>query len=233
MVRKSSSAATPSSTTAPAVSTKVSVTAASASAPTTVDAAVPKKAAAKKVAAKSEEAVIVAAPSIPSISPESAVPSIDAAPITDGSDILLRFVEFSAKLQTLSGVLSATRAEFKLLEKQVVKELKKKVRGKNRKMSGNRQPSGFIKPTKITDELASFLGKPIGIEMARTEVSREINNYIKLNNLKDPENGRNINPDDKLSGLLKLGKEDKLTYFNLQKFMKHHFIKETVLAASI
>jgi len=66
--------------------------------------------------------------------------------------------------------------------------------------------------------------------MARTEVSKEINKYIQSNNLKDPANGRKINPDAKLSKLLKLNKNDELTYFNLQRYMKHHFIKATATA---
>jgi chromatin remodeling complex protein RSC6 len=193
---------------------------------------------AKSVASveKTYTAAVAAAikPVLEEVVPANVVTATPVAVVpTDSNDVLLKFVEFSAKLQNLSSQFSATRAEFKLLEKQVTREIRKKNRNGKKKFSGNRQPSGFIKPTKITDELAEFLGKPVGIEMARTEVSREINNYIKLHNLKDPENGRNINPDSKLSHLLKLEKEDKLTYFNLQKYMKHHFLKETSSSVSI
>lgn len=165
----------------------------------------------------------------------STVTPIDVAPIApvdSKSEVLLRFVEFQAKLQNLSSQLSAARIDFKSLEKLATKEIKKSSRGK-KKLSGNRQPSGFIKPARISEDLANFLGKPLGVEMARTEVSKEINNYIRQNNLKDPANGRNINPDSKLSNLLKLEKDDKLTYFNLQKYMKHHFIKEVAAAATV
>jgi len=87
------------------------------------------------------------------------------------------------------------------------------------------KPSGFVQPTLISDELAMFLGEPLGTEIARTEVSRKINRYIKENGLQDQENDRKINPDEKLSNLLGLKKKDKLTYFNLLKYMKHHFIQ--------
>ena len=90
----------------------------------------------------------------------------------------------------------------------------------------NRIPISFTTPTRISDELAKFLGKPAGTEMARTEVSRLINTYIRVNNLADPQNGRIINADSKLRKLLRLGKNDELTYFNLQKYMKHHFHRE-------
>jgi chromatin remodeling complex protein RSC6 len=66
--------------------------------------------------------------------------------------------------------------------------------------------------------------------MARTDVTREINAYIRLHKLQDQDNGRKIIPDEKLSALLNISANDELTYFNLQKFMKHHFIKDAVTA---
>ena len=61
--------------------------------------------------------------------------------------------------------------------------------------------------------------------MARTDVTREINKYIRSHNLQDKENGRKINPDTKLQTLLKLNNTDELTYFNLQRYMSPHFAK--------
>ena len=61
--------------------------------------------------------------------------------------------------------------------------------------------------------------------MARTSVTRDINTYIRTNNLQDKENGRKINPDAKLASLLKLKQSDELTYFNLQRYMSPHFAK--------
>jgi chromatin remodeling complex protein RSC6 len=115
-----------------------------------------------------------------------------------------------------------------------VRELKasQKLNTKRKRKSGNRAPSGFVKPTRISDELAEFLGKTVGTEMARTVVSKEINSYIRANKLQDPANGRKINPDLKLSKLLKINKGEELTYFNLQKYMKHHFIKQVPVATA-
>ena len=84
--------------------------------------------------------------------------------------------------------------------------------------------SRFCTPSKISDELADFLGKERGTQMARSDVTREINKYIRINNLQDNENKRNINPDDKLSRLLKLNHSDELTYFNLQRYISSHCI---------
>ena len=116
----------------------------------------------------------------------------------------------------------------------MARELKaaQKSSGKKTKRTGNRAPSGFVKPTLISDELANFLGKAVGTEMARTAVSKEINAYIRNNNLQDKTNGRIIVPDSKLATLLKTQPSDELTYFNLQRFMKHHFVKAEAPAAT-
>ena len=67
--------------------------------------------------------------------------------------------------------------------------------------------------------------------MARTEVTREINGYIRQHSLQDKDNGRKINPDTKLRTLLKIKKNDELTYFNLQRYMSPHFAKQGVILA--
>jgi chromatin remodeling complex protein RSC6 len=185
---------------------------------------------AKKVVAKK------AAPKAAAPTPvEAAAPVVaDAAAADADSSLSVKLNVFGAKLQQLAGLFSSVKSDFKTLEKIVARELKnaQKSSSRRKKTTGNRQPSGFVKPTRISDELAQFLGKTIGTEMARTDVSKEINAYIRSNGLQDKENGRKINADTKLSKLLKLNKEDELTYFNLQRFMKHHFIKGEMAATA-
>ena len=137
------------------------------------------------------------------------------------------FTNFLTKLQAIAQQMNTLKTEFRTLEKKAVRELKaaQKVNAKRKRKSGNRSPSGFVKPTLISDELATFLNKPSGTEMARTEVTREINSYIRAHDLQDKDNGRKINPDDSLSTLLKIGQGDELTYFNLQRYMSPHFAK--------
>ena len=146
-----------------------------------------------------------------------------------------KFTVFSGLLQDLSSQLSSLRQELKLLERDTTRELRnqEKENQKRRRKTGNRKPSGFVKPTLISTELANFLGKPEGTEIARTDVTREINAYIKSNNLQDPTNGRKIIPDAKLKTLLKLKKGDELSYFNLQKYMSTHFAKASKEAPSV
>jgi upstream activation factor subunit UAF30 len=142
--------------------------------------------------------------------------------------------EFLAKLNHINSLVSTLKTEYRALEKKWTRELKtaQKLCSKRKRKSGNRAPSGFVKPTKISDELAKFLDKPIGSEMARTEVTRDINKYIRSNNLQDSENGRKINADSKLASLLKLKKNDELTYFNLQRYMSPHFAKASTAPSS-
>ena len=136
--------------------------------------------------------------------------STDAAPETAEAEAPLaeQSIEFLAKLQQVSVLLSSLKADFRALEKRQARELKaaQKQGSRRKRKAGNRAPSGFVKPTRISDELASFLGKDKGSEMARTEVTRDINVYIRQNALQDASNGRKINPDDKLATLLKFDK---------------------------
>jgi upstream activation factor subunit UAF30 len=161
------------------------------------------------------------------------VPETPAEPVVEGS-LQAKLAEYGAKLQALVSLVNVAKNDYKTLEKAVTREVKaaQKASSKRKKSSGNRAPSGFVKPTLITDELAAFLGKEKGSLLARTAVSKEINAYIRANKLQDPANGRKINADAKLAKLLKLAKTDELTYFNLQKFMKHHFIKMTPTATA-
>jgi upstream activation factor subunit UAF30 len=146
---------------------------------------------------------------------------------SDVVDLSAQSTEFLAKLNQIGGLLASLKTEYRSLDKKWTRELKtaQKSQAKRKRKSGNRAPSGFVKPTKISDELAKFLEKPVGTEMARTDVTREINKYIRSHDLQDKENGRKINPDSKLQTLLKLKKTDELTYFNLQKYMSPHFSK--------
>lgn len=120
--------------------------------------------------------------------------------------------------------------QLKCIEKNVKKELKnnKKI-CKDDKPKKKRLPSGFAKPTKVTNELCEFMCQPAGTEIARTEVTKALVEYIQKNNLisKDKDSKQKIVPDDKLKHLLGLVDDcelDQLTYFSIQKYMNKHFI---------
>lgn len=220
-----------------AKTTKTSATTAAASTTAAPAAATP--AAATKVKAPKEpkepkalKEPVAAAAAAPTTDVAGAAAVEEVAPSTE-SLISSQFSSISAKLQQVVAFAASLRSELRALERHAVKELRtaQKASAKKRRKVGNRAPSGFVKPTPISKELAEFLGKTDGSEMARTEVTREINAYIRNNNLQDKENGRRINPDAKLKSLLKLKKGEELTYFNLQRYMSPHFAGKVAVAA--
>ena len=183
----------------------------------------------KKVKApKAASAPVAAAPAVVVAAAEPVAAAAGAAGVTEFSD-------FMTKLTQLSTLISSLKTEFRALEKRASRELKTATKASQKRAKSkntNRAPSGFVKPTLISSELASFLGKTAGTEMARTEVTREINAYIRANQLQDKSNGRRIIADAKLSSLLKLAAGEELTYFNLQRYMSPHFTKSAANVAA-
>ena len=187
--------------------------------------------AATKTPKATKKATKVEAPPAPPapVSPPVPEAPVDNAVVPLSSDTPLGelFVTVNKTLHDLSTALALVKSEVRSLEKHVTKELKTldKLNAKKNKNKGNRAPSGFVKPTKISVELADFLSKPHGTLMARTDVTKQMTAYIRANSLQDKANGRIILPDTKLRKLLKLTDKDSLTYFNLQKYMSPHFEK--------
>ena len=141
-------------------------------------------------------------------------------------DIFNQFEQLVTQLNLMKAHVSVIHHNIKQLEKNVKKQmkgLKKEVtKSKNK---GNRLPSGFAKPSKVTKELCEFMNKSEGTEIARTEVTRALVAYIKENKLENNTNSKIISPDDKLKVLLGLDDSQELTYFNIQKYMNKHFVK--------
>ena len=182
----------------------------------------PKKTSKTTKATKTSKSTVVqeAAPVAPSSNQVATAP-VDAPPT-----VAEQFTALLAQLSVLRSQVTSITSQVRTLSKNHEREVKAASKSARKKRkSGNRQPSGFVKPAVISDELAGFLGKSKGTEMARTEVTREINTYIRANKLQDPKNGRRILADSKLRKLLKLKKTDELTYFNLQRYMSPHFPK--------
>lgn len=182
-----------------------------------------------KAPKKEKAAAPVAAPApapAPVVEAPAAAPATEAV-AEDVSTMTDRLNGFNAKLKQLADLFVSVKSDFKQLEKTVSRELKnaQKSSSRKKKSTGVRKAAGFAKPTRISDELAAFLGKEVGTEMARTEVSSAIDKYIKAHGLQDKSNGRIIVPDAKLLALLKIGAGDELSYFNLQRYIKPHFIK--------
>lgn len=206
------------STSAPVVSVAIEVPAV---------APVAEKKAAKKP--KAAAAPVVEAPVV-EVAAAPAPAAVAETPAADTTvDTNAKLTEFGSKINQVSTLLAAMKADYKSLEKSIARDLKNASKSKKSKKSAvpnpNRQLSGFVKPSVVSDDLLTFVGKEKGTMMSRVEVSKEITAYIEKNGLKDKDNGRQINPDAKLTKLLQIGAGEVLTYFNLQRYLKIHFVK--------
>lgn len=177
---------------------------------------------------KAPEPVIVAAvPDFTQAETETeteSAPTADTPGISDG--VGQQFEGIIQTLGTFRHSITALQSQIRGLEKSVRKEIKslQKEAAKNRN-KGNRRPSGFAKPSKVSSELCSFMNKDPGTEIARTEVTQFLIQYIKDNQLQFEANKKIIIPDKTLKKLLKVKDGDEVTYFNLQRLMNIHFIK--------
>ncbi len=189
----------------------------------------------KKVVKKKTEDVPVTeevAPVVESTPTPTPTPTPAPEVETKDGDLDSRFSALQSRMSELISVVKSLQTETRKLQKDSKKQLKeaqrKKKGGADNANKPKRAPSGFAKPAPISTELCQFLNVSTGTELARTAVTKHITKYIKEHGLQNPENKRHILPDTVLKKLLNVGDKDELTYFNLQKYMKHHFPKPEV-----
>jgi chromatin remodeling complex protein RSC6 len=75
----------------------------------------------------------------------------------------------------------------------------------------------LMKPLQPSKELAAVVGSS---PLPRTEVVSKVWDYIKSNNLQNPENKREILADDKLRAVF--GGKDKVSMFEMNKRFAQH-----------
>lgn len=133
------------------------------------------------------------------------------------------------KVSQMSVQFKELSALLKSLNKEIAKSSSKKAAGKrvSKAASGDRPLSGFAKPTRLSSELCDFLKVGKDEMLARTDVTRRLNAYFKEHNLQNPDNKKEIKPDAAIKKLLNLKDGDVLTYFNLQRHMKHLFVSSS------
>ncbi len=137
-----------------------------------------------------------------------------------------KFDGIFSTLSTFKTQISSLQQQVKTLEKDVIKELNaanKIIEKANNKPK--RKPSGFALKVNISDELKEFMSEGSDFMVARTEVTKYLINYIKENNLQNETDRRKIECDEKLKNLLKVNEGEEVTYFNIQKYMNRHFLK--------
>ena len=202
---------------------KTSATTTKTAAKTSTTKAAAKTTTAKKTTTKKAAAPVAAAP-------VAAAPVADETTVVEKSQLELleeRFNAITEQVNTLRTMSTSLAGDLKTLRKDVVRAVKKSGRRKRTPLTAEekaaRPLSGFAKPTIISDELCGFLGKPIGTEVARTEVTKFLSSYIKEHKLQDTVNKKVIHPDAKLKALLNCDETAELTFFTIQKYMKGHF----------
>lgn len=126
-------------------------------------------------------------------------------------------------LKTLGRHLKELRAE----SKRAIKYKPKK------KRTTNNKNSGFAKPLTVSGDLAKFCDRKPTDMMSRNDVTRNICAYIREHKLQDPEDGRNIVPDKKLTSLLNYDPKEHgtLTYPYIQKLLVPHYKAGAAAAA--
>lgn len=143
--------------------------------------------------------------------------------------LTLSFTNMFDTINVLKKTITNVQIQLKNLEKQVRrnnKKLQKQIdKGKERKP---RKPSGFAQPTKISKELCKFMNVSEDTEIARTEVTKYVIQYIKDNDLQSEDEKNVIIPDEKLQKILENTNDDQITFFNIQRYMNKNFLKECV-----
>jgi chromatin remodeling complex protein RSC6 len=191
----------------------------------------PKAAKAPKATASKVEVVV------PTV---AAVPAVEAAAPAQSSEALLA---------TLTEQLKALSAEFTTKVREAVKSVqeaskaaKKEQRDSKKKRKINpadmtpeqrkawearRANNAFLVERPLTAELCTFMGVAAGSKRSQTQVTKFISDYVKSHSCFDPNFKRRILPNAALAKLLRVDDKTEVTYLNLQKFLKVHFVKPT------
>ena len=189
-------------------------------------------------AGKQQQEKKVAAPPAPSSAPDAAKTGATEQNGENGltpenAEQYKEFVVMQEQITAMSCALRVFGLALKEMNKKYSKALKagQKKQKKGGDANGNKRTNGFSLPVKLSDEMCKFLDVPVGTQMGRTDVTRTLTKYVKDNGLHDKQDKRNIIPDAKLKSILAPTDDGKpLSYFNLQKSIKHHFLKENTPA---
>jgi chromatin remodeling complex protein RSC6 len=151
---------------------------------------------------------------------------------TDALDVEQLCARIAERHDTIKREVALANGDMKLLRKAA----KRAARGTRRKRAPadaadgvDRKPSGFARPSLLSDDLCEFLGLAPGAMVPRTEVTKMICKYIKDNCLGQQENKRCVDFTKPaaavLTKLLQPEAGATVTYFNLQRYLKRHIRK--------
>ncbi len=149
--------------------------------------------------------------------------NLDGAPV----NVEQALERLGATVEAMRKLAVAATAQLKLAKKLARRtERGRRTRAKPLDDGVERKPSGFARPSDLSDELCSFLGIASGTSLPRTEVTKMICKYIKERSLALEGNKRAVdftNPASAaLHALLQPEPGAHVTYFNLQRYLKPH-----------
>jgi chromatin remodeling complex protein RSC6 len=189
------------------------------------------KAAKKAPAAKVEVVVPTTAAAVPPVAAATAAPA-------QSSEALL--ASLTEQLKALSTEFTAKVREAVKATQEAAKQAKKEQRDskKKRKISpeemtpeqrkaweARRANNAFLVERALSPELCHFMGIAAGSKRSQTQVTKYISDYVKSHNCFDPNFKRRIIPNAALAKLLRVDDKTEVTYLNLQRFLKVHFVK--------
>ena len=152
---------------------------------------------------------------------------MSSSPTPEADQVDSKIADLLKVVMSLKTELSSVATQLKDLDKSIKKERKTHVVAakKTTDSVAKRKKTGLAVPRSVSDELADFMKIEKGSDVARTTVTARIVAYIKDNELEKPDNRRIILPDECLKKLFSCADGDEVTYFNMQKFINHHFIR--------
>ena len=166
------------------------------------------------------------------VEPPSQVPGVTAVPTTFADlnnqylDLVRRIEKDLREIRTLGKRLQQAHAkEVKQLQSAIKSGGRRKRNNANNPNASERKPKGIAWPGPLSSELAAFLKVEPDTQLARTQVIKRLAEYIRTQNLQNPQDKRLIVPDKALQQLLKFPEnfDEPISYFNLQRLLKHHF----------
>jgi hypothetical protein len=176
---------------------------------------------------------------VPTPAPAAVAAPVQAAPVeTRSADEVLSSLQETLKTlkSELSSKLAAVSHELVEVSKAVKRELRNSKR--RRKVDpatlspeertaweARRKNNAFLKMRPLTDEMCTFMGIAAKSQRSQTDVTKFVSSYVKQHSCFDPSFKRRILPDAKLAKLLRTKDKDEVTYLNLQKYLKVHYLK--------
>jgi len=155
--------------------------------------------------------------------------SVKVQKITNKISEILHRIQEQKRETTL--IYNEVKQLEKMFQKYAVKLTKQSPKSSQKVFK--RKPSGFASPSPVSPELCRFMGRDVGVLISRTETSKFISEYVKTNQLYDPDHKNIIRPDDSLAALLgEESKHNEITFFSIQKYINRHFLNPSTLGRS-